>query len=154
MEWIRVAGVYAPALVERAQAITQSLTREAHPRAWASNSGRSRAQAITQSLTREASVAGVYAPALVERVTAALPPVIVVRVAGVYAPALVERRQTARALRGTTLHVSPGFTPPALVERSSTRELARCRIAFGKGVAGVYAPALVERSRSSARIFL
>ena len=80
-----VAGVYAPALVER-----------------------SRSWVTLETLLR---VAGVYAPALVERpLTRRIKPGSCLCVAGVYAPALVERPQPLITSLLKEL-VSPGFTP-------------------------------------------
>ena len=140
----RVAGVYAPAFVER---LRRSATR----------------REVT-----DRRVAGVYAPAFVERchrrasrtsVKGQVSPEFMLRpslsdlmlhrrldpdpgVAGVYAPAFVER--DARWLwRGSRRSGVAGVYAPAFVERGRA---ARPRPA-SRRVAGVYAPAFVERRR-------
>ena len=191
-----VAGVHAPAFVERAKAkeLARELTgvagvhapafveRPLHPR--------------TDSLHPH-SVAGVHAPAFVDRWTSSAPTPSRSSVAGVHAPAFVERRKTSppadsalSSVAGvhapafversgtpcrwcvTPTAVSPGFTPrpslsgeaeegerdrgdvgvagvhaPAFVER---RESLRNTDGISRSVAGVHAPAFVERPRSNA----
>ena len=80
----RVAGVHAPALVERRSSLSANSQRPC--------------------------VAGVHAPALVERLQARCCTRTAASVAGVHAPALVERFSGPRAHRDPRW-VSPGFTP-------------------------------------------
>ena len=110
-------------------------------------------------------VAGVHAPAFVERSPPAPQPDRHGRVAGVHAPAFVERTPAPRS-SGTGARVSPGFTPrPSLSGASGDAPSRRCpRVSpgftprpslsagdrhqhrpGGGGVAGVHAPAFVER---------
>ena len=120
---------------------------------------------------RDARVAGVYAPAFVERGgTMPAGTVLVAGVAGVYAPAFVERspwRRPPSAADG----VSPEFmhrpslsevqrhdaddqngevSPEFMLRPSlSAPSWCRARAALIRGVAGVYAPAFVERERGN-----
>ena len=112
----RVAGVYAPAFVERARA-----------------AGR--------PARRACSVAGVYAPAFVERggrVYWQRLPTEVAGVAGVYAPAFVERARPAHGGSSRSPRVA-GVYAPAFVERSwgwrrRTSCAARCRRGLCSGL--------------------
>ena len=138
-----VAGVYAPAFVERGES-------RCPPRRTPSG------------------VAGVYAPAFVERYGIAfnpgphcdpVSPEFMLRpslsaggrargrenrfrgVAGVYAPAFVERT-TSRCASASRLAVSPEFMLRPSLSGSGGARTGRHRVG---GVAGVYAPAFVER---------
>ena len=117
---------------------------------------------------RGVGVAGVHAPAFVERVGRAERHLrgLRRRVAGVHAPAFVERATSSRPPSPTAPPVSPGFTPrPSLSGRdagdrkgaamvspgftprpslSGTRAPPRLRAP--ESVAGVHAPAFVERT--------
>ena len=105
------------------------------PRPWLS--GRSRS---TRTLH---GVAGVYAPALVERSSrSGADGPDRHGVAGVYAPALVERRGGAISV-SCPESVSPGFTPRPWL--SDDRRASLRLDSIFPCVAGVYAPALVER---------
>ena len=139
----RVAGVHAPAFVERTQ--------------WLA------------SRRRAASVAGVHAPAFVERRPTRRAPPTTGRsgVAGVHAPAFVERAPSSTTpptgacvspgftprpslsdaglgdSAGEVVSVSPGFTPrPSL----SVHRVRPAQHGDQRRVAGVHAPAFVERS--------
>ena len=113
----RVAGVYAPAFVER-------------PPRWRRTGARS------------AGVAGVYAPAFVERAPGKRRTQIARRVAGVYAPAFVERDTAAVTPAARRTRVSPEF----MLRPSLSAETAAAAVVRHRSVAGVYAPAFVERS--------
>ena len=63
-------------------------------------------------------------------------------VAGVHAPAFVER-SSARSARNASTRVSPGFTPRPSLSGRDGRQRHRVRAR----VAGVHAPAFVERGR-------
>ena len=185
---VGVAGVHAPAFVERSRGVS------AHRRRRAVSPGFTPRPSLSVGLRgagggQSAGVAGVHAPAFVERrcprwcgagagscVAGVHAPAFVERaptaagspsrrsVAGVHAPAFVERCRGrgqstprprvspgfprpslsvgGRGRAGALPVVSPGFTPrPSLSER-----LSRFVIPPGDpGVAGVHAPAFVER---------
>ena len=141
-----VAGVHAPAFVERVPAAVND--RESLD--------------VSPGFTPRPSLSGEVAPAH-------SPPAL--RVAGVHAPAFVERTSRRRwRLRGWP--VSPGFTPrPSLSAPCSGHDPGGCRVspgftprpslsdraaAMGRrgrgGVAGVHAPAFVERGPSYAAL--
>ena len=137
-----VAGVHAPALVERGvqglpAARTGRVSPGFTPRPWLSGAGRDAPG------SRHAGVAGVHAPALVER---HLPSAEAERLPQV-SPGFTPRPWLSGAApprAGRGAHVSPGFTPrPWLSEGGVPGVDARVR-----GVAGVHAPALVERFTS------
>ena len=143
-----VAGVYAPAFVERALASAR------------------------RSRRADERVAGVYAPAFVERRVKHGSRRCASSVAGVYAPAFVERAIADRA--SSARPVSPefmlrpslsgpevprrlrwtdGVSPEFMLRPSLSASLERAVPRAVRGVAGVYAPAFVERvhGRSEAR---
>ena len=101
----RVAGVHAPALVERARRV--------------------------RSAQRMPGVAGVHAPALVERASSGPASGRPSSVAGVHAPALVER---ATLISGSIREAGvAGVHAPALVERSCAPACARGSITCRRG---------------------
>ena len=192
-----VAGVHAPAFVERRLPLPSPSLAQAVSPGFTPPPSLSEPGPAARRRHRLQGVAGVHAPAFVERRNPSRTRGRPARVAGVHAPAFVERRSGCRVSQ-TSGGVSPGFTPrpslsgrgcegdlqrhwgvspgftprpslsvdavpgrrrhvvcvagvhaPAFVERAATRATSRCR----KGVAGVHAPAFVERSgRSSIRM--
>ena len=133
----RVAGVHAPAFVERRSgtAYRPRSTRVAgvHAPAFVE---RSRAR---RGIAASTGVAGVHAPAFVERTNARWGSASPRCVAGVHAPAFVERRPSGPPTCRPT--VSPGFTPrPSLSVPGMDATYTA-----PTGVAGVHAPAFVER---------
>ena len=168
-----VAGVHAPAFVERRWSRTASTKTSTSVAGVHAPAFVERPTEKGFDLARElpASVAGVHAPAFVERWRTADVSAILGRrvlpstktstsVAGVHAPAFVEREKGLARLRVAGVHapslsdpdrrrlghprprVSPGFTP-----RPSLSEDHGCAARWGLtgGVAGVHAPAFVER---------
>ena len=146
-----VAGVYAPAFVERASAGGSSVRTGAVSPEFMLRPSLSvaRQHRAPPSNVYVRCVAGVYAPAFVER-----PRSYVVRswrvgssVAGVYAPAFVERSQVVGHVERDGVGVA-GVYAPAFVERRTPTTTARTS---RRCVAGVYAPAFVERDEQEAR---
>ena len=161
----RVAGVHAPAFVERACACESMVdfswvSPGFTPRPSLSEGGpqrRKRHRRVSPGFTPRPSLSGRQRDL---RVVSGL------RVAGVHAPAFVERRRYPPPTRACL--VSPGFTPrPSLSGGAVDRRDAGARVSPGftprpslsgdqpaihrvpgPGVAGVHAPAFVERSRS------
>ena len=163
-----VAGVYAPAFVERGdnwQIIegAEQVSPEFMLRPSLSVRYRSRPR-----IALRRRVAGVYAPAFVERARAwghsrasmkRVSPEFMLRpslsegncdsvvihlggsVAGVYAPAFVERIRPSRKAFRSARHVSPEF----MLRPSLSAALSWAGSCMAGGVAGVYAPAFVER---------
>ena len=186
----RVAGVHAPAFVERRRPIAGCRSRRCvvspgfmprpslsvllivelflpcphvspgfMPRPSLSGHDRARPRTV------RGGVAGVHAPAFVERACGSSPTAQSRRVSPGFMPRPSLSDRVARD-PGRRLHVSPGFMPrpslsaserdwrrigpdrvagvhaPAFVERSSADAAATCACA---GVAGVHAPAFVER---------
>ncbi len=136
-----VAGVYAPAFVERRPQSADLVCLQSVAGVYAPAFVERREPLLPPAPDRR-GVAGVYAPAFVERREPLLPPAPDRRgVAGVYAPAFVERicpACEAPIKKG----VPPGSTPrPSL----SGDVPAADTVAPKLRVAGVYAPAFVER---------
>ena len=96
---------------------------------------------------RHAGVAGVHAPAFVERI----PPDWAGSGLDRVSPGFTPRPSLSAGRRGFEsggVHVSPGFTPrPSLSE-----EAARAMVEAAWGVAGVHAPAFVERGPTARRL--
>ena len=163
----RVAGVHAPAFVERpsprARIARASRVAGVHAPAFVERSGRGTRP------RRAARVAGVHAPAFVERSDSVGDSEGATDgVAGVHAPAFVERRRSGSPGMSPA-RVSPGFTPrPSLSEEQAAAGPWAPPVSPGftprpslsgsdhprgggrrPGVAGVHAPAFVERGAIS-----